>query len=74
MLGVKLVRGAYQPLELSVWERKRVEMMDGKNVDVENEPPVWCVKKDTDDCYNEVGSPSKKRCSWKGTGLTRYNS
>ncbi|KAF8320012.1 FAD-linked oxidoreductase [Clavulina sp. PMI_390] len=54
MIGVKLVRGAYQGLEKSVWE-KRVTTGGwiGGSGDVETHPPVWTEKKDTDDTYNK---------------------
>lgn len=50
MIGVKLVRGAYQPLELSVYEKQVAKgtWFGG------SEPPVWTVKSDTDETYNKV--------------------
>jgi len=47
-LGIKLVRGAYQPLELSFYAKgssKRVGNTD-------SEPPVWREKSLTDNTYN----------------------
>jgi len=50
MLGVKLVRGAYQSLELSVYEKRVAKgtWFDG------SEPPVWTIKSETDETYNKV--------------------
>lgn len=50
MLGVKLVRGAYQPLEVSVHTNGAKSPEDHRAAD----PPVWCEKADTDDTYNSV--------------------
>jgi proline dehydrogenase len=50
MLGVKLVRGAYQILELSVYNKR----VAGGTWFGDSEPPVWTDKSDTDDAYNKV--------------------
>ena len=50
MLGVKLVRGAYQSSELSIYE-KRVAKGTWFG---DSEPPVWTIKSETDETYNKV--------------------
>jgi len=48
-LGVKLVRGAYQSLEVSVYEKRVAKgtWFGG------SEPPVWTIKSKTDETYNK---------------------
>ena len=55
-MGVKLVRGAYQSLELDVhrFGRKSQAVVGGKGGGKANEPPVWTQKEDTDRTYHEV--------------------
>ncbi|KAF9074035.1 FAD-linked oxidoreductase [Rhodocollybia butyracea] len=51
-LGVKLVRGAYHPHEISAYEAVQ---LPGHRLSISNEalPPVWVAKEETDKCYNE---------------------
>lgn len=52
MLGIKLVRGAYQSLEASVFDKRVAKGTWGFGRT--DEPPVWTVKSDTDETYNKV--------------------
>jgi proline dehydrogenase len=56
MLGVKLVRGAYQELEVGVWNRTKVRESENGAV-----PPVWTSKDESDETFDEVCSPSLPR-------------
>ena len=49
MVGVKLVRGAYQGMEVDEWRSRAGNNSNGGEGTV---PPVWTVKADTDETYN----------------------
>ncbi|KAJ3845610.1 FAD-linked oxidoreductase-like protein, partial [Lentinula lateritia] len=53
-LGVKLVRGAYHPHEVSAHEAARVHgKQESLSISPDALPPVWSSKNETDSCYNE---------------------
>ncbi|KAJ3921457.1 FAD-linked oxidoreductase [Lentinula edodes] len=53
-LGVKLVRGAYHPHEVSAHEAARVHgKQESLSISPDALPPVWSSKNETDNCYNE---------------------
>ncbi|KAJ8088823.1 hypothetical protein PM082_014069 [Marasmius tenuissimus] len=51
-LGVKLVRGAYHPHEVAALEAKKAGK-SSLSITPEDQPPVWSLKQETDQCYNE---------------------
>ncbi|KAA1468315.1 FAD-linked oxidoreductase [Dentipellis sp. KUC8613] len=52
-LGVKLVRGAYHPLEVSSHlALTSAAPKPSLSISPDPEPPVWSTKPDTDKCYN----------------------
>jgi proline dehydrogenase len=52
-LGVKLVRGAYHPHEITAHEEAPIPGHRSLSISPDSLPPVWMTKDETDRCYNE---------------------